>query len=432
MKYALALALTVILGLQINAQVYTQTYSAGDIYGVSQVQNSTTQVSPCPGVITFTGIPIGTNVDSVRVQYDFFSTLAGFQSPFDQRSYINCPTTGIAESSLALASPSGPVATTASYDRFISIANGPVTSPTLTFELHAGTIALIPGSCTGSGHLVLNNTWTVTVYTSGSANCPAPDSLSVSATSNSITLDWVPGGTETEWEVAYGDTGTSVNSMNSIFTNNHPYTISNLDSATNYDLYVRAICGTSDSSLWVGPITTMTDTPNCVVPLLGNVSNITETSASISWVQSGFSLDWEIEYGVQGFSPGSGTLITGAQSNPWVINGLSPSTDYDVYVRNNCGLSYSDWHGPISFTTLDSSIGISELEIFQHIYPNPSNGSFNVVTSGDAAYVIRTTQGQIVAKGHFKRGENQIDLALPAGFYMIQSENQIYSIVIQD
>ena len=431
MKKTLTLALIVFFGLNIKAQVYTQTYSAGDINGVSQVQTSTSQVSPCPGVMTFTGMPVGINIDSVRIQYDFFSTLAGFQSPLEQRSYINCPTTGIAESSLALANVSSPIATTANYDRTISIANGPTVSSTLTFELHAGTTSLIGGSCTGSGHVVLDGTWTITVYTSGSAACPAPDSLSSTSSSNSISLDWVPGGTETQWDIAYGYAGSSFSALPVISVNNHPYTISNLDSATAYDFYVRARCSSTDSSLWVGPFTAMTDTPLCVVPLVGNVGNVTQTSASINWVQNGFSVDWEIEYGFQGFSIGSGTLISGAQSNPWVINGLSPATDYDVYVRNNCGLSYSDWHGPISFTTLDSSIGIVELEIVEQIYPNPSNGSFVVKSTKNSSFTILSTQGQIVSQGSLKQGENHMEFTLPSGFYILRTKHQTHSIVIQ-
>jgi hypothetical protein len=430
MKKTLTLALIVFFGLNIKAQVYTQTYSAGDINGVSQVQTSTSQVSPCPGVITFTGLPVGANIDSVRVEYDFFSTLAGFQSPLEQRSYINCPTTGVAESSLALAVLQSPVATIASYDRTISIANGPIASTSLTFELHAGTTSMLGGSCTGSGHVVLNNTWTITVYTSGSAACPAPDSISSTSTSNSIALDWVPGGTETQWDIAYGYAGTSFNAVPVVPVNNHPYTISSLDSATAYDFYVRASCSSTDSSLWVGPFTAMTDTPLCVVPLVGNVGNITQTSASVNWVQNGFSVDWEIEYGLQGFSIGSGTLISGAQSNPWVINGLSSATDYDVYVRNNCGLSYSDWHGPISFTTLDSSIGIPELEVVEQIYPNPSNGSFTFVASVNGAYSVRTIQGQVAAKGSLRKGKNRMDLELPPGFYFIVFNTRVFPVVL--
>lgn len=60
--------------------------------------------------------------------------------------------------------------------------------------------------------------------------------------------------------------------------------------------------------------------------------------------QHGF---YEIEYGSNGFSKGSGTTVT--MSGSYEINGLTNGT-YDIYVRGNCGgTSWSDWSSPQSF-----------------------------------------------------------------------------------
>ena len=43
------------------------------------------------------------------------------------------------------------------------------------------------------------------------------------------------------------------------------------------------------------------------------------------------------------------------QNNPYLLQGLTPETTYNVYVRSNCsGNEQSGWVGPISFTTLES------------------------------------------------------------------------------
>lgn len=419
-------------GWATQAQVFTQTYTAGDIFGTGAVQTSVNQVSPCPGVLTFTGLPAGANVDSVRVVYDFFSTMAGFQSPLEQRSYINCPTTGVKETNLATCGPIGPIQTIVTYDRLVTVANGPLTSGTLTFELHAGTTSLISGSCTGSGHIVMNNTFTITVYVSGSASCPQPTNVTKVSTTNSIDFDWTPGGSETEWAYAFGPTGFPLTSSASTITSTHPITVSGLDSAAVYDFYVRAICGPGDTSLWEGPITAYTDTPVCTVPSDGLVTNVTETEATVNWNQNGFTQDWQLEYGPQGFANGSGTLITGAQSNPWLLQGLTPDTDYDVYVRNNCVLNESDWFGPLSFTTLDPSVGIAEKESSVQIYPNPTAGKLNINSTQEQDYEIRDMQGRKVASGHLAVGQNSLDLAnLADGVYVFRIENDTHSILIQ-
>ena len=58
---------------------------------------------------------------------------------------------------------------------------------------------------------------------------------------------------------------------------------------------------------------------------------------------------WSVEYGLQGFSQGSGTTVeTGIM--PYVIAGLEPDASYDFYVRAHCGDLLSDWSDPETFT----------------------------------------------------------------------------------
>ena len=431
MKKVLYSILALISAWTLTAQTYTQTYTTGDIFGVTQVQTSTAQVSPCPGILTFTNIPAGVNVDSILVVYDFFSTMAGFQSPFDQRSYINCPTTGQKEATLALAPPTGPGQTTVTYSRVLSVANGPITG-NLVIELHAGTTALIPGSCTGSGHIVMNNTFSVTVYTSGSAACPNPTALSVTPTTNSADFDWTPGGTETTWEIRHGLEGSSVSGMAAQIVTSHPTTISSLDSATSYDFYVRAACGSGDTSQWSGPFTAMTDTPVCAMPTDGLVTGVTETEATVAWQQGGFTTDWDLEYGPQGFTLGSGTMISGAQSNPWILQGLTPDTDYEVYIRNNCVLNKSDWLGPLGFTTLDPTVGLTEEKDQLRLYPNPAKERLTVETNLEDEYQIVDPTGRCVLKGHLAVGQNHINTAnLASGWYVFKSSTSVQPVLIQ-
>ena len=83
--------------------------------------------------------------------------------------------------------------------------------------------------------------------------------------------------------------------------------------------------------------------PSCKRPGDVTVSNIDMNSAVIAWTERGNATAWEIEYGPAGFSHGTGTIVPVTQ-NPHTLTGLTAGTQYDVYVRANCGNSdLSDW-----------------------------------------------------------------------------------------
>lgn len=94
------------------------------------------------------------------------------------------------------------------------------------------------------------------------------------------------------------------------------------------------------------------ESPPCPAPHSISVGEISRSSAYVSW--SGFTGDdYELEYGLTGFIPGSGTSVSLTQLND-TLRSLNSSTTYDVYVVKNCSSSsngYSDTLGPISFTT---------------------------------------------------------------------------------
>lgn len=87
---------------------------------------------------------------------------------------------------------------------------------------------------------------------------------------------------------------------------------------------------------------------SCALPLDMNIAK-TNNSATLTW--EGYTGNtYTIEYGPTGFTPGTGTIVTGV-SNNHIINGLAQSTTYQVYVVNNCGTSSSPKIGPFSLTT---------------------------------------------------------------------------------
>src|SRR5690606_11603060 len=91
--------------------------------------------------------------------------------------------------------------------------------------------------------------------------------------------------------------------------------------------------------------------PTCPKPTFLGVSNITYESAELTWTSDGSLFD--IEYGLAGFTP-TGEPSTGLAgvSHPYTLTGLTPETNYQYYVRQDCGDDdLSVWAGPYSFFT---------------------------------------------------------------------------------
>lgn len=84
--------------------------------------------------------------------------------------------------------------------------------------------------------------------------CTAPSSLSSSgATSTSAVLNWEQTGIVGSWNIQFGRKGFPLGSGTVINTVNNPYTLSGLDSSSEYEYYVQSYCGEGAVSYWAGP-----------------------------------------------------------------------------------------------------------------------------------------------------------------------------------
>ncbi|MFD2721648.1 fibronectin type III domain-containing protein [Hymenobacter monticola] len=192
--------------------------------------------------------------------------------------------------------------------------------------------------------------------------CVAPTALaSTNVTNNAAQLNWQPGGTPangTTYTVEYGvqgftpGTGTTLTGLTTASTQ-----LTALIPATTYCFYVRQNCpGGNGSSTLVGPTCFTTAAPVCAVPTAPASSNVTTTTAQVSWQPGGTpatGTTYTLEYGVQGFTPGTGTFLGGLTSASVQLTALSPGTTYCFYVRQNCpgGNGSSTPVGPTCFTT---------------------------------------------------------------------------------
>jgi hypothetical protein len=94
----------------------------------------------------------------------------------------------------------------------------------------------------------------------------------------------------------------------------------------------------------------------CPTPSGVTVTNITDTSADVNW--TGDPGNYIIEYGPAfawtpgtGALPGAGGTVVATSTWPYTLTGLTSSTNYQVYVRKNCGLDGFSLNTPAVFFT---------------------------------------------------------------------------------
>jgi hypothetical protein len=76
-------------------------------------------------------------------------------------------------------------------------------------------------------------------------------------------------------------------------------------------------------------------TPTCPPPTALNATAVSTTSATLGWTAGGSEPTWHIEYGPTGFALGTGTKVY-TSLNSATVNGLTPATVYDFYVKAVC------------------------------------------------------------------------------------------------
>lgn len=93
---------------------------------------------------------------------------------------------------------------------------------------------------------------------------------------------------------------------------------------------------------------------NCMAVTAASIGNETVNSLDVSWTAGASETSWNIQWGLFGFTPGTGTQVGSAtaSSEMYTMNGLTPGTDYDVYIQADCGAGNEAVWVKVSGTTL--------------------------------------------------------------------------------
>lgn len=221
-----------------------------------------------------------------------------------------------------------------------------------------------------------------TVEITGGAAVPTtPSGLSSSnVTSSSFNLSWNASSGATSYDVQIRPQGGSWSTYNVTTTS---YNATGLTSATTYDAQVRAN-NSAGSSAYTTPInvTTLVAVPS--VPTGLSTSNITTSSATLSWNAASGATSYDVQVRPQG-----GTWSTyNVTSTSYNASGLNSSSTYEWQVRAKNTAGSSNYSSVVNFTTLGNIPAVPTGLSTSNITANSANLAWNA-SSGATSYDVQ-------------------------------------------
>lgn len=265
-----------------------------------------------------------------------------------------------------------------------------------------------------------------------SEECLVPGGLFASNISNTgVTLNWTPVDDAEGYTIQGTKVGSS--SMQTVNVNNgnaSSRTVNILDPGTEYQWQIRTNCADGAHSDW-SELDFFTST--CQAPVGLSVSNISATSATLSWSAVTNSSGYQLRGRPVGGGGYAFFEINEGTTSQNTGNQLAPLTDYEWSVRAYCDpakTTTTSWSEVNVFTTAAGSAmtGTDEGELVLSLFPNPAEGAFYATVNGagdDFMITVRDVTGrEIFTKlypGANDGGTIEIDLGRPAsGIYLVQ------------
>ena len=241
-------------------------------------------------------------------------------------------------------------------------------------------------------------------------------------TDTSIELIWQPGGSESLWQIEYGLQGFTPGSgiVVSDDDGTEGETISELAPDTPYDFYITAICGSGTASQTTGPVT-VTTLPSCEQLANIEITDITDTSATLTWTPGGTETEWLLEYGPAGFTPGTGTAFNSLSDPSIALDNLQAETCYDMYITAICGSLVSAPADTSFCTSAPVNISVRAFEGLR-VYPNPVS-EYVQLSSPQLLQKVKLYDitGREVINQHPNAKKTELDLtSYPAGVYLME------------
>lgn len=229
--------------------------------------------------------------------------------------------------------------------------------------------------------------WVVYSVTTLDMGCLPPTGFTLGdADYDSQPFSWTPAAGELTWQIHVFNAFTNTTYNTTVI----PATVGGLRPGTTYQASIRSLCGlVGDIPGPWGDTLTFT-TLECPSVTGVSVSNVTDTSATVSWHPAGSSVGYKIYYGPAGFYDAEAEVaVVDDTATSYTIVGLNGATAYEAYVLNLCTPTVHSGvfeEQRVSFTT---NVGIDNVDGGALVlYPNPTSNSVTLKVSGFDGPVI--------------------------------------------
>lgn len=251
-------------------------------------------------------------------------------------------------------------------------------------------------------------------------------------TFNGASVSWSRAADEHFWQLHFFNT--VVDTIIELHEMNYSFT--GLPSAYTYYVSVRAVYGSGDDvySPWSDTASFTTDYCRPVSDIV--VSNVTMTTAHISWIRSDNGNAWNVQYGFTGFNHGEEVADIYVEGESELdIADLVPGSGYNLYIATVCDSSHrSLWEGSDPFYTPDEhgSIDFAEEGAFV-LYPNPASSAVTLRWLEErlpARLEIVDVNGRVVMRESVQSGTVTLPLDnIAAGVYFVRLTGDGYSML---
>jgi hypothetical protein len=190
--------------------------------------------------------------------------------------------------------------------------------------------------------------------------------------------------------------------------------LSPLSPNTAYEIQLRAFC-TGNLQMPNSPsfiASTNLAAAACPVPVVGSVTNVTTTAATINWTTVANAQSYQLYYRVSGVGSYLVVNITPGTASSRVLTGLTLNTAYQFYMRATCASSLFSANSNVStFTTASSMPSAPDLGTLKNgeedlatdltatVYPNPSReGKFTLRVNGVAEKDLQISMTDLLGR----------------------------------